>query len=184
MRFVRKMMNLNPHEQQKLEGQKQQKQEGEITSSINNVRFCSICCTTKTPLWRTGPHGPKVASYLSNLNQFIVLNPKLIDESTAIMLNYCMQTLCNACGIRQRKARKAIDTQAMNGDNIFKLKGSKTCNASTPCKKRCTSENRKKKIALDDFGNFCVEQKAGFYPPDEKEAAILLMALSCDLICG
>lgn len=152
MRFVRKMMNLNPHEQQKLEGQKQQQPEGEITSSINNVRFCSICCTTKTPLWRTGPHGPK--------------------------------TLCNACGIRQRKARKAIDTKAMNGDNIFKLKGSKTCNASTPCKKRCTSENRKKKIALDDFGNFCVEQKPGSYPPDEKEAAILLMALSCDLICG
>jgi len=39
------------------------------------VRVCSDCNTTKTPLWRSGPCGPK--------------------------------SLCNACGIRQRKARRA-----------------------------------------------------------------------------
>lgn len=91
-----------------------------------------------------------------------------------------MQTLCNACGIRQRKAK-----EAMNGDNICKLKGSKTCNASsTLCRKRCRSENSRKKIALDDFGNLCVKQKPDFNPQDEKEAAVLLMALSCDPMCG
>nr|CAB3503116.1 unnamed protein product [Digitaria exilis] len=40
------------------------------------IRVCSDCNTTKTPLWRTGPCGPK--------------------------------SLCNACGIRQRKARRAM----------------------------------------------------------------------------
>ncbi|KAL6839384.1 hypothetical protein ACP4OV_030654 [Aristida adscensionis] len=40
------------------------------------IRMCSDCNTTKTPLWRSGPCGPK--------------------------------SLCNACGIRQRKARRAM----------------------------------------------------------------------------
>ncbi|KAA8534850.1 hypothetical protein F0562_029934 [Nyssa sinensis] len=53
-------------------------------SSSNNsdipVRVCSDCNTTKTPLWRSGPRGPK--------------------------------SLCNACGIRQRKARRAMAAAA------------------------------------------------------------------------
>ncbi|OEL22995.1 hypothetical protein BAE44_0015987 [Dichanthelium oligosanthes] len=44
------------------------------------VRVCSDCNTTKTPLWRSGPCGPK--------------------------------SLCNACGIRQRKARRAMAAAA------------------------------------------------------------------------
>ncbi|KVH93976.1 Zinc finger, GATA-type [Cynara cardunculus var. scolymus] len=74
------------------------------TTSNNSVpiRVCSDCNTTKTPLWRSGPRGPK--------------------------------SLCNACGIRQRKARRALAAAAA-----------------------ASAEN----------GN------------DEKEAAILLMALSC-----
>ncbi|KAF5776218.1 putative transcription factor C2C2-GATA family [Helianthus annuus] len=58
------------------------------TSSNNNIpiRVCSDCNTTKTPLWRSGPRGPK--------------------------------SLCNACGIRQRKARRAAAAAAAaeNGD--------------------------------------------------------------------
>ncbi|XVF31442.1 hypothetical protein REPUB_Repub16aG0146400 [Reevesia pubescens] len=44
--------------------------------SENNKKFCSDCKTTKTPLWRGGPAGPK--------------------------------SLCNACGIRYRKKRRAM----------------------------------------------------------------------------
>uniref|UniRef100_A0A0A9G6G0 GATA-type domain-containing protein n=1 Tax=Arundo donax TaxID=35708 RepID=A0A0A9G6G0_ARUDO len=44
--------------------------------SLGVIRVCSDCNTTKTPLWRSGPCGPK--------------------------------SLCNACGIRQRKARRAM----------------------------------------------------------------------------
>ncbi|XP_039028016.1 GATA transcription factor 15-like [Hibiscus syriacus] len=39
-------------------------------------KFCTDCKTTKTPLWRGGPAGPK--------------------------------TLCNACGIKYKKKRRAI----------------------------------------------------------------------------
>uniref|UniRef100_A0A6N2NLP0 GATA-type domain-containing protein n=1 Tax=Salix viminalis TaxID=40686 RepID=A0A6N2NLP0_SALVM len=49
-------------------------------SNSSNIRVCSDCNTTSTPLWRSGPRGPK--------------------------------SLCNACGIRQRKARRAAAAAA------------------------------------------------------------------------
>lgn len=44
--------------------------------SESSKKFCTDCKTTKTPLWRGGPAGPK--------------------------------SLCNACGIRYRKKRRAM----------------------------------------------------------------------------
>ncbi|KAF5739904.1 putative GATA transcription factor 15 [Tripterygium wilfordii] len=44
-------------------------------SETKNQKCCTDCKTTKTPLWRAGPSGPK--------------------------------SLCNACGIRYRKKRRA-----------------------------------------------------------------------------
>ncbi|XWS58121.1 hypothetical protein CRYUN_Cryun08bG0007500 [Craigia yunnanensis] len=55
---------------------REKKSLGEDTMSENNKKFCSDCKTTKTPLWRGGPAGPK--------------------------------SLCNACGIRYRKKRRAM----------------------------------------------------------------------------
>ncbi|XP_044957837.1 protein CYTOKININ-RESPONSIVE GATA TRANSCRIPTION FACTOR 1-like [Hordeum vulgare subsp. vulgare] len=49
---------------------------GGMNQALGVIRTCSDCNTTKTPLWRSGPCGPK--------------------------------SLCNACGIRQRKARRAM----------------------------------------------------------------------------
>ncbi|KAK6790271.1 hypothetical protein RDI58_014071 [Solanum bulbocastanum] len=45
-------------------------------TSQSNVKTCADCGTTKTPLWRGGPAGPK--------------------------------SLCNACGIKSRKKRRAF----------------------------------------------------------------------------
>lgn len=46
------------------------------SSEESHKKTCADCGTTKTPLWRGGPAGPK--------------------------------SLCNACGIRSRKKRRAI----------------------------------------------------------------------------
>ncbi|XP_023923049.1 GATA transcription factor 23 [Quercus suber] len=43
---------------------------------IEDMKCCTVCKTTKTPLWRGGPAGPK--------------------------------SLCNACGIRDRKRRNSM----------------------------------------------------------------------------
>ncbi|KAK6139607.1 hypothetical protein DH2020_026650 [Rehmannia glutinosa] len=143
------------------------------------IRVCSDCNTTKTPLWRSGPKGPK--------------------------------SLCNACGIRQRKARRAMAAAAASGTAAVathqppamkikmehKEKKGKNGNSSSQLlKKHCKlisgttgsssdGGGRKKKIGLEDFlinlSNNLASQLRVF-PEDEKDAAILLMALSSGLV--
>ncbi|KAD6795186.1 hypothetical protein E3N88_06082 [Mikania micrantha] len=163
------------------------------STSSNNlipIRVCSDCNTTKTPLWRSGPRGPK--------------------------------SLCNACGIRQRKARRAMAAAAAaaNGDsNVFidqsimkPLKVTKTQYKDHKKTLKCEVTKYKKRQYSKQITTItppespppspspspssssparknCVEEflvsfskNLTFYhvfPQDEKEAAILLMAISC-----
>ncbi|XP_073032028.1 putative GATA transcription factor 22 isoform X2 [Primulina eburnea] len=160
--------------------------ETDSSSSIsysNPIRVCSDCNTTKTPLWRSGPKGPK--------------------------------SLCNACGIRQRKARRAAmaaASAAANGMAVVltdeppslktiklkkKEKISKKRNPSSfkkHCKMAATAAagsssngDMRKKLDLEDF-LINLSKNLAFrfrvFPQDEKDAAILLMALSSGLIHG
>ncbi|XP_060190115.1 GATA transcription factor 21-like [Lycium barbarum] len=170
----------------KLEDQKQKLSpplETDYSSNSSNyipIRVCADCNTTKTPLWRGGPKGPK--------------------------------SLCNACGIRQRKARRAMaeaaeaaangktHTTDQTSSSTMKIKiqhkekiAKVNTNHVAPYKKRCkfspssSSTNAPKKIGnFEDFlinlsNNLSFHQ---IFPQDEKEAAILLMALSSGLVHG
>ncbi|XP_076917842.1 uncharacterized protein LOC143607999 [Bidens hawaiensis] len=145
------------------------------TSNNIPIRVCSDCNTTKTPLWRSGPQGPK--------------------------------SLCNACGIRQRKARKAMamaaaaaessengfidkptslkatkilhkDYKKLNNGNLTKFK-KKQC-----LKQRNTINPLPRKNCVEEF-LVSLSKNLAFhcvFPQDEKEAAILLMALSCGYV--
>ncbi|KAK8509079.1 hypothetical protein V6N13_062132 [Hibiscus sabdariffa] len=150
-----------------------------INSSYNNnnnspIRVCADCNTTKTPLWRSGPRGPK--------------------------------SLCNACGIRQRKARRAmaaaaaasngaiveaetttstkstkVQNKAKRSSNgcVAKLKNTKKCKLSSQSQGRT-----RKKLCFEDL-RVILSKNSAFhrvFPQDEKEAAILLMALSYGLV--
>ncbi|CAL5359254.1 unnamed protein product [Camellia sinensis] len=140
-----------------------------VNNSNNNViRTCSDCNTTKTPLWRSGPQGPK--------------------------------SLCNACGIRQRKARRAM-LAAANGMALARATADSTRIKvqNKEKKSRCTSytgqykkkafkhhgsPQGKEKISFEDFA-MSLSKNSAFrraFPKDEEEAAILLMALSCGLL--
>ncbi|XP_027173800.1 putative GATA transcription factor 22 [Coffea eugenioides] len=148
------------------------------SSNISNtpIRVCADCNTTKTPLWRSGPKGPK--------------------------------SLCNACGIRQRKARRAMAAAAAaaNGtspptydttaplkvkvQNKDKLKSNgqfkKRCKLNTSAESSQNLHAVQKKSGFEDF-LFNLSKNLAFhrvFPQDEKEAAILLMALSCGLVHG
>ncbi|KAK8974843.1 hypothetical protein V6N11_066388 [Hibiscus sabdariffa] len=140
-------------------------------SSYNNnntnspIRVCADCNTTKTPLWRSGPRGPK--------------------------------SLCNACGIRQRKARRAMAASAAaaasNGTVVAAEtttgKKSKVQNKTKRSSKGCVSKLKnklnsqsqgRKKLCFEDL-RVILSKNSAFhrvFPQDEKEAAILLMALS------
>ncbi|KAK1377741.1 GATA transcription factor 21 [Heracleum sosnowskyi] len=198
MRLMHKMNNTDPTDVNaprmisssslKLEDQKQPSSDHMETDNTSNttssntmisninhpIRVCSDCNTTKTPLWRSGPQGPK--------------------------------SLCNACGIRQRKARRAMAAAAAeNGistrtdtkvlikktktpqkdktkkSSILKGSSSVVSKFKNQGKVAATSSNQdKKKLCLEDFF-LSLSKNLAFYtvfPQDEKEAAILLMALS------
>lgn len=189
MRLMRKMMGedrivVGKQGGQGLQVQAQSNPECSSSSSNGNnnspngiIRVCSNCSTTKTPLWRSGPQGPK--------------------------------SLCNACGIRQMKARRALRAAAAataaaaaaNGGVLVpatapKIKAPKDQERSevdhtVPFKKRfkiATSSSAQKKLRFDDI-TIGLTKKLAFhqtsaFPQEEKDAAILLMALSCGLIHG
>ncbi|CAA7408784.1 unnamed protein product [Spirodela intermedia] len=121
------------------------------------IRVCSDCNTTKTPLWRSGPQGPK--------------------------------SLCNACGIRQRKARRAMEAAGLiPAAEQTKARKEKIVQSecTIPFKKRCkfTSAQPRKKLHFDEFTMSISNSSAfhGVFPQDEKDAAVLLMGLSYGLI--
>ncbi|XP_073032020.1 putative GATA transcription factor 22 isoform X1 [Primulina eburnea] len=223
--------------------------ETDSSSSIsysNPIRVCSDCNTTKTPLWRSGPKGPKVniffmqspclcsstlkrlfflfpPIYLNTLRRgtrnfigprvkYIVFLARKHDHPLTLPF---LQSLCNACGIRQRKARRAAmaaASAAANGMAVVltdeppslktiklkkKEKISKKRNPSSfkkHCKMAATAAagsssngDMRKKLDLEDF-LINLSKNLAFrfrvFPQDEKDAAILLMALSSGLIHG
>ncbi|KAF8393531.1 hypothetical protein HHK36_021775 [Tetracentron sinense] len=186
MRLMRKMINSDrsgTHKTvrptQKFQDQHQSSSALDTDNSSNNssnnsnntIRVCSDCNTTKTPLWRGGPQGPK--------------------------------SLCNACGIRQRKARRAMAATAAAANSTIHAttpssmrikvhnKEKKSTNGCVAqYKKRCKltapPASSRKKLCFEDF-TVNLSKNSAFhrvFPQDEKEAAILLMALSCGLVHG
>ncbi|ONK80964.1 uncharacterized protein A4U43_C01F23770 [Asparagus officinalis] len=192
-RLMRKMMNPDGIITKKprrsrhlLQDQQHHEQLAQESSSSNTnnssssdgvVRVCSDCNTTKTPLWRSGPSGPK--------------------------------SLCNACGIRQRKARRALAAAAAVSSGLIPLasrakdrksdhKEYSESDRNVPFKKRCRFstaggdsaqkqiKKKKEKRSFDDIV-ISLSKSSAFhrvFPQDEKDAAILLMALSCGLVCS
>ncbi|GMI97938.1 hypothetical protein HRI_003463100 [Hibiscus trionum] len=149
----------------------------------NAIRVCSDCNTTTTPLWRSGPRGPK--------------------------------SLCNACGIRQRKARRAIEAAAAATTTAETCAGVGTSEAATPMNNNNnrTNNNKEKKSRIGQFKKqqfkapsdhnspynhqqsqkklcfkefaLSLSKKSGLqrvFPQDVEDAAILLMELSCGLV--
>ncbi|KAK1408374.1 hypothetical protein QVD17_40097 [Tagetes erecta] len=123
----------------------------------NLIKTCADCGTTKTPLWRGGPAGPK--------------------------------SLCNACGIRSRKKRRALMGMSKE-DKKPKKTAVMTASGGDSQSSDLTSSNiddgfclKKRLMAL---GSEVVLQRPRSRVTkkrrkigEEEQAAILLMALSC-----
>ncbi|KAG6433635.1 hypothetical protein SASPL_105250 [Salvia splendens] len=129
-----------------------------VSSDGSYVKSCVDCGTSKTPLWRGGPAGPK--------------------------------SLCNACGIRSRKRRRALMGVVAKEEKKGK-KNEAISNQSSSNNNSCTTssgDSTPGKVGdslLWDFGrdvalqrprsNSNRRRKIG----EEEQAAFLLMALSC-----
>jgi hypothetical protein len=126
------------------------------SSDESQAKTCADCGTTKTPLWRGGPAGPK--------------------------------SLCNACGIRSRKKRRAL----LGLSNKEERKSKKTSTSSSSGNSSNSNGNINGKLGdslkrrLMALGREVVLQrprssvgKQRRKLGEEEQAAFLLMALSC-----
>ena len=106
-----------------------------------------------------------------------------------------VQSVCNACGIRQRKARRAM-IAATAAANVTVLATDNPTRTKVKKKENKWRASYKKpfkiysppqgggKISFEDFA-LSLSKNLTFrpaFPKDEEEAAILLMALSCGLL--
>ncbi|KAL2317914.1 hypothetical protein Fmac_031790 [Flemingia macrophylla] len=177
MRLMKKMMrpNMSPTNEKAINQnqghQSRYSQRNPRNNNTTTTRVCSDCNTSSTPLWRSGPKGPK--------------------------------SLCNACGIRQRKARRAM-AEAANGlvtpinaacakTRVHNKEKKSRTNHFAQFKNKYkpttatagSSEGVKKIEYFKDFaislrGNSTFQQ---VFPRDEvAEAAMLLMELSCGFV--
>ncbi|KAI4334918.1 hypothetical protein L6164_013619 [Bauhinia variegata] len=108
-------------------------------------KTCADCGTTKTPLWRGGPAGPK--------------------------------SLCNACGIRSRKKKRAI-LGINKGSAEDNKKGKRSTNGGSSNKLGDSLKQR-----LMALGREVLMQRSTIERPrkrlgEEEQAAVLLMSLS------
>ncbi|GAU37470.1 hypothetical protein TSUD_207060 [Trifolium subterraneum] len=114
-----------------------------VSSENSPKKTCADCGTSKTPLWRGGPAGPK--------------------------------SLCNACGIRSRKKKRAI-LGISKGNNEEGTKKGRKSNGSGGSK---VGDNLNMKQRLFNLGKEVFMQRSHWKKlGEEEQAAVLLMSLS------
>lgn len=125
-------------------------------SQGGEIKRCADCGTSKTPLWRSGPAGPK--------------------------------SLCNACGIRSRKKRRAIlglkpedkkSRKINNGSGMTSSSSSSSTSSrlsGTPLHQRLIALGREVMMQRSTVEN--KQHRGRKKLGEEEQAAVLLMALS------
>ncbi|XP_010442389.1 PREDICTED: GATA transcription factor 16-like [Camelina sativa] len=129
---------LDHSEEVLVDSETMERRAGDMIEQSNNKKTCADCGTSKTPLWRGGPSGPK--------------------------------SLCNACGIRNRKKRRGTED-----DNNKKPKKSSSGGGNPRFGE--SLKQRLIDLGMTKSHRSTVEKqrrKLG----EEEQAAVLLMALS------
>ena len=144
------------------------------SSEETQKKTCADCGTTKTPLWRGGPAGPKVRFSLQTNTQIINFLP--FSHQTPFPF---LQSLCNACGIRSRKKRRAIlGLNKTSEDRKSKKSSTNHKNGGNETK---IGDGLKQRLL--DLGREVLMQRSTVERQrrklgEEEQAAVLLMALS------
>ncbi|KAI7737461.1 hypothetical protein M8C21_007236 [Ambrosia artemisiifolia] len=165
------------------------------TSSNNNIpiRVCSDCNTTKTPLWRSGPRGPKSLCNACGIRQ---RKARRAAAAAAAAEN------CDRCVYNDQLVMAPLKvTKTLNKDLKKPSKGHVTKYKKRQYSKQITitppssssspslspsssppSSSLARKNGVEEFLDSLSKNLSTFYhvlPQDEREAAILLMAISC-----
>ncbi|CAK7352974.1 unnamed protein product [Dovyalis caffra] len=184
MRLMQKMTNSNcsgtDHKPMKLtlKFPNQQYQNNDINSSSNsssnsNIRVCSDCNTTSTPLWRSGPRGPKSLCNACGIRQRkarrAMAAAAAAANGTVIDIEASSSTKSTKVNNKVKKLRTSHVSQSK------KLSKSPECSPLQQSQKKLCFKN----LALSLTKNPAIQR---VLPHDVEEAAILLMELSCGFI--
>ncbi|XP_043807642.1 putative GATA transcription factor 22 isoform X2 [Manihot esculenta] len=125
----------------------------------NNIRVCADCNTTSTPLWRSGPQGPKRKARRAMAAAAAMANGTVVAMETSPMKTKMHN--------KEKKLRTGHIAQGK------KLR--KPLDLAQGQKKLCSFKN----LAISLSKNSALQR---VFPQDVEEAAILLMELSCGFI--
>ncbi|KAJ8444950.1 hypothetical protein Cgig2_029144 [Carnegiea gigantea] len=142
-----------------------------------DIKRCADCGTSKTPLWRGGPAGPKVFPLFLSL-PIIAVDQVGFDY----LMGFCgcdLQSLCNACGIRSRKKRRAImglkpEEKKPRKNNSGGNGSGTSTRLGSPLHQRLIALARDVMMHRSTVDSKPHRRKLG----EEEQAAVLLMALS------
>ncbi|KAH6803151.1 hypothetical protein C2S51_034597 [Perilla frutescens var. frutescens] len=155
------------------------------SSSYNNspIRVCSDCNTTKTPLWRSGPKGPK-----SLCNACGIRQRKARRAMAAAAAAAANGAPANTASDQPAATATKIKLQhkGKNGKNGPASQLKKRCKTAATSAAAVSPSNEKKRLGFEDF-LINLSKNLAFhrvFPDDERDAAILLMALSSGLVNG
>ena len=134
-------------------------------------KTCADCGTSKTPLWRGGPAGPKVIQFKHGSDQFCSLD---IFFDLILTLLFILQSLCNACGIRSRKKKRDVLGLSKGGGAAANDKRAKKGSNNNNNNNKQLGDGSKQRLLALGREVFMQRRKLG----EEEQAAVLLMALS------
>ncbi|KAJ0263254.1 putative GATA transcription factor 22 [Hirschfeldia incana] len=175
-----------------------------VNGGKNSVtRICFDCNTTKTPLWRSGPRGPKslcnacgirqrkarrAAMVASAATRTSDLSPPLLEKKIQNK-NKRTNKVCNLSSPLASKVKKYKSMTTSVDEAVLMMEGATTGNSKTEGKSTMSSSSTSSftnKFYFDDLA-IILRQSSAYqqvFPQDEKEAAILLMALSHGMVHG
>ncbi|KAF3793307.1 putative GATA transcription factor 22 [Nymphaea thermarum] len=175
----------------------QQRLSRECNSYNHPIRTCVDCNTTKTPLWRSGPLGPKSLCNACGIRHHKARRARAASAAAAAAAA-AAQTgeNCYSSPVKSKLKKEKRSEQTKSATNFKKRSKLFT----TPRRRRGLCLDLDLNCPIDQDDNlqypetpkqldFSVEMSKPVpfkrvFPEDEEQAAILLMALSCGLVHG
>ncbi|XP_073132553.1 uncharacterized protein [Henckelia pumila] len=158
-----------------------------IVANANNtptIRVCSDCNTTKTPLWRSGPKGPKSLCNACGIRQRKARRAMAVAVAAAAAAGDRPPPVLKI-KVQQQNIKQKM-RHGPDSNSKFK-KRSKMTTSTAHDGSSSSSSVVPKKLEFEDFLIKVSKNSSNFqrvFPQDEKDAAILLMALSSGLVHG
>ncbi|XWS17640.1 hypothetical protein CRYUN_Cryun33cG0084800 [Craigia yunnanensis] len=152
-----------------------------FSKTHNSIRVCSDCNTTTTPLWRSGPRGPKSLCNACGIRQRKAR--RAMEAAAAAANGAAVATDATSMKIKvhNKKEKKSRTSHVAQNRKQFKVPLDYN---SPPPPHHHHHHQSQKKLCFKEFALSLRKNSAlqRVFPQDVEDAAILLMELSCGLV--